>query len=152
MTAARLDEQLDHHVKFDNLADDKKQLEKKYTDLKADVNKMLEDSLKQVQMANYEKFKEEEDREQSKYEAKEKAKVAEQKVQEMVLENKKLKEEMFVLKEVLDELEKKRHIEKEAWKGEKKKLETALYDLFEAHNGKKEQLKKIQQILNESQM
>ena len=147
MTAARLDEQLDHHVKFDNLADEKKQLEKKYTDLKADVNKMLEDSLKQVQMANYEKFKEEEDREQSKYEAKEKAKVA-----EMVLENKKLKEEMFVLKEVLDELEKKRHIEKEAWKGEKKKLETALYDLFEAHTGKKEQLKKIQQILNESQM
>ena len=38
----------------------------------------------------------------------------------------------------------------DALKGDKKKLEYALYDLFEAHNAKKEKLERMRQILGES--
>ena len=42
-------------------------------------------------------------------------------------------------------------IEKDEMKGEKKKLEYALFDLVKAHNAKRELLKKMKQILDESE-
>ena len=113
-------------------------MEKKYSDLKVEVNKLMEDSEKKMQLANFAKFKEEE-KVATKFEACDKARIeAEAMVAEMVGENKKLKEELFMLKEAWKR-------EKEELKGEKKKLEYALFDLLKAHNAEREQLMKIKQ-------
>ena len=143
VNAARIDEKFDNIVAMKNLAEEKSAVEKKYSDLKAEVNKLMEDSEKKMQLANFAKFKEEE-KFATKFEACDEARIeAEAMVAELVGENKKLKEEVLMLKEAWK-------IEKDEMKGENKKLEYALFDLVKAHNAKRELLKKMKQILDES--
>ena len=81
-----------------NLTQDKNELENKYNCLKAELNKMLEDSVRKVQLENYAKLKEEEKNEE-KFETCDNERIkAEAELAEMVKENKLLKEELFSLK------------------------------------------------------
>ena len=159
LNAAILEQQLKNCALIDNLAKDMTELEKKYSELKTEVNKLLDESAKKVQMQNYTIFQKEMQLEK-KYEAKvaeiveenkklkqELGVLKEGKVQ-MVEENKKLKEEVFVLKHELAKM-KNQGGGMEEWKVEKKKLEYALHDLFIAHHAKKEKLEKISLILGE---
>ena len=80
----------------------------------------------------------------------------------MVKENNLLKDELLALKgvqqneaELKEKLEEEKMIleeEKKTLKEEKRKLEYMLFDLFKAHNLKKEKLKRIEQILHEPEM
>ena len=141
-----------------NLAEEKSELEKKYNGLVVEVNKMLEDSVRKVQLENYGKLKEEE-----KNETCDNARIkAEAQLAEMVKENNLLKDELLALKgvqqneaELKEKLEEEKMIleeEKKTLKEEKRKLEYMLFDLFKAHNLKKEKLKRIEQILHEPEM
>ena len=57
INAARIDEKCDNIVLMKNLTQDKNELENKYNYLKAELNKMLEDSVRNVQLENYAKLK-----------------------------------------------------------------------------------------------
>ena len=59
LNAARLEQQLDHCALIDNLGQDKSELEKKYTDLKAEVNKLLDESARKVELETYTTFQKE---------------------------------------------------------------------------------------------
>ena len=104
-----------------NLAEEKSELEKKYNGLVAEVNKILEDSVRKVQLENYAKLKEEE-----KNETCGNARIkAEAQLAEMVKENNLLKDELLALKRVQQneaELKKKLEEEKKTLEEEKKTL------------------------------
>ena len=125
LTVKNLEEQFDHTCVSKNLTHDLCEMEKKYNDLKAQVNKTVEETVSKVQLENYNAILKEEENDGAKIEA-------EAKVAELVEENKNLKQEL------------------EAMKVEKKKVEHALFDLLQAHNAKREKLKKIQHILDDS--
>ena len=87
LTMKNLEQHFDHTCVSKNLTHDLCEMEKKYNDLKAQVNKTVEETVNKVQLENYNAILKEEEKERAKIEA-------EAKVVEMVEENKNLKQEL----------------------------------------------------------
>ena len=133
--SARINEKFDNILLVKNLAEEKAKLEKKYTGLIGEVNKMLDHTVQKVNQENYAKNKE---------------------VMKEEYSVQTLKHELFVLKEMhsnvtemKEKMEKTFIAEAEALKEEKKQLEYTLFDLFKANNLNKERLQRIKSICDE---
>ena len=96
-----LEEHFDHICVSKNLTHDMCEMKNKYNDLKAQVNKTVEEIVKKVQLENYNAILKEEEKDGATFHACVQAKIeAEAKVSEMVEENKRMKQELLALKEV----------------------------------------------------
>ncbi|KAM0905496.1 hypothetical protein ACQ4PT_017363 [Festuca glaucescens] len=145
MHNALLDEKIENGKLVKDLNEEKIKVEKKYSSLMADVSKFMNDTERQVMLANYDKI----------VNGSEEEKLREIKTK---LENELMKanDEVAMLKEGKIADDRKMKVMKDEWeketlmlKEEKKKLEYQLYDMFNLSSARNNKLVKIKQICDQ---
>jgi hypothetical protein len=129
---------LEHYRKLQEVAAEKKKLEKEYNTLVDDVNRMMDRAEKRAVEVNLAKMKEEEEKAEF------------QKHRNMLLE------EVAQLKDFQKHEEEKTKLRMEQWdkeredlKEQKRKLEYQFLELFNANDVNKDKLRRMKQIMDE---
>ena len=137
--SARIDERVENAKLLKELSDENKKLEKKYSNMVAEVNKFIDDTCTKVRSENFTRIMNE-------------GKEKEQMDLAMQLMEKQLSELKEVHKSQADVMKAKEKAcaeEKAALKEEKKKLESNLFELFKVSEAKKNKLSRIMAICDE---
>lgn len=140
--SARIEDKIVHARFVEQLSEEKKSIEKKYSSLLADVNKFMSETEKQVMEKNLAGMN---------AASKEEDKMAgmEKEINMLKKQVARMKDEQKSVVEQMNSRQKNWEQEKDALKEEKKMLEYNLFDLLKVSDGNKNRLLKIRQIFDE---